>query len=109
MQEAVKKATEVAEWVRKELESIPMLAKIKGDVVARYIVKAIPVWMEPGEAKELLQEAIKLLESEIQQLQERIRRAEEARKKSALRRLEQQLTYKQALLDSLKKYLSTLS
>ena len=106
--EAVKEAEKVGEYVRRELREIP-LSQVKNiDVDRLYSVKAIPIYMEPEDAKELLGAALKHLSEDVGVLKEKIKKAEEEKNKRYLAQLEKDLNYKQALLESLKKYLDTI-
>ena len=100
-EDAVRKAEEVGRWVAEELKAL-------GIDAGRYFVRAVPVYLEVAEARELLGEAVRLLESEKRELEKRVREAEAEKKRSALRKLEKRLAYKQALLESFRKYLASL-
>jgi len=101
--EAVKEATKVSEYVVNELK------KINIDSTDRYIVKAVPIYLEPDNAKSLLESAVKHLSADVLELQKRIEEAEKEGSKVSLKRLENEITYKKALLESFKKYLDTIT
>jgi len=106
--EAVKEARAVSEWIHRELESIPALKQIKAIDLSRYEVKAIPIYLEPEHAKILLDAAIRHLSEDVEELKKRIEEAQREQNRSALRRLQQDLNYKTALLEAFKKYLSQI-
>jgi hypothetical protein len=103
--DAVKEAERVSRQVREELKEL-QLSQVKNiDIDRLYSVKAIPIYMEPEDAKELLGAALKHLSEDVDVLKEKIKKAEEERNKRYLAQLEKDLNYKQALLESVKKYL----
>ena len=112
-EDAVKVAREVSDWVIKELKSMPLLRRYSRisdvDIEARYGVRAIPVYLEPRDAKEILAMAAMKLMKDIEELKEKIEEAEKARKRSALKKYEQRMEYKRALLEELKKFLDKIS
>jgi len=106
--EAVKEAEKVSEYVRRELRELP-LGQVKNvDIDRLYSVKAIPIYMEPEDAKELLGAALKHLSEDVNVLKEKIKKAEDEKNRRHLAQLERDLNYKQALLESLKKYLDSI-
>jgi predicted DNA-binding antitoxin AbrB/MazE fold protein len=106
--EAVKEAQKLSEWIREELSKLP-ISQIKNvNIEKLYSVKAIPIYLEPESAKELLESAIRHLSADVEELENRIKEAEEQQKKSVLKRLEADLQYRKALLDTFRKYLSML-
>ena len=106
--EAVKEAQKLSEWIREELSKLP-ISQIKNISIERmYSVKAIPIYLEPESAKELLESAIKHLSADVEELENRIKEAEEQQKRSVVKRLEADLQYRKALLDTFRKYLSIL-
>jgi hypothetical protein len=102
-QEAVEEARRIGEEVKKRLRELGM----PDDFVERYEVRAIPVYLEPDEAKRLLQRAVERLSKDILELEERIKKAKEEGKKLALKRLEQEIAYKKALLEAFRRYISS--
>jgi len=108
-EEAVKEAVKVSEWVRGELGKLPIREVKNVDVDSIYSVKAIPVYLEPDNARELLNVAIRHLSEDVAELEKRVAEAEREQKKSALKRLQNDLVYKQKLLESFKKFVSSLS
>ncbi|PNV78852.1 MAG: hypothetical protein C0179_08330 [Fervidicoccus sp.] len=102
--DAVKEAYNVSEYVIKRLKELNL-----HDKVERYIVKAIPIYLDPLDAKELLDAAVKRLSQDLEELERRIREAEEEKKRQALKRLEREKSYKEKLLEAFKRYLSEIS
>lgn len=106
--EAVKEVQKLSEWIREELSKLP-ISQIKNISIEKlYSVKAIPIYLEPESAKELLASAIRHLSADVEELENRIKEAEEQQKKSVLKRLEADLQYRKALLDTFRKYLTML-
>jgi len=108
-EEAIEEVREVSEYVRSELSCLPQLRQVKDVDLDAYSVKAIPVYLEPEDAKELLRAAVRHLSEDVEELEARIKKAEEEQKKQALLRLQQSLEYKRALLDAFKRFLERLS
>ena len=109
-EEAVEEAKKVSEWVREELSKLPLTqVKQSFNIDKLYTVKAVSIYLEPEDAKELLYAAIKHLSEDVGELRQRIEEAEKEQKKSALKQLQQDLMYKQKLLETFKKYLDTLN
>jgi len=108
-EEGVEEARKVSEWVRGELSKLP-IATIKSgvDVSKLYTVKAVPVYLEPGDAEELLRAAIRRMSQDVSELEARINEARQAENKKALRRLESSLEYKRKLMETFRKYVETL-
>ena len=107
--EAVEEAKKLSEYVKKELSGLPQLKQVKDIDLDAYSVKAIPVYLEPEDAKELLRAAVRHLSEDVEELQAKIKKAEEEQKRSALDRLTKDLTYREALLDAFKRFLERLS
>jgi len=105
---AVKDAEEVSKWVREELSKL-LLKQLKPDIDIDklYTVKALPVYLEPEDAKLLLKTAIDRLEESRGELERKIQEAE-LEKKSTLRRLEQELEYTKRVLEQFKRYLQQI-
>ncbi|MGC9106564.1 MAG: hypothetical protein ACP5IE_00015 [Infirmifilum sp.] len=102
--EAVKEAMAVSNYVRNTL-----LKHGLEHLVDRYTVRAVPIYLEPDEAKQLLESAIEHLSEDVTELEERIRKAEESAKMSSLKRLNQDLAYRRYLLEAFKRYLSEVT
>jgi len=102
--DAVKEAYNVSEYVIKRLKELNL-----HDKVDRYIVKAIPIYLDPLDARELLDATVKHLSQDIDELARKIDDAEKENKRNALKRLEREKRYKEKLLEAFKKYLSEIS
>jgi len=107
--DAVKDAEEVSKWVREELSKLP-LKQLRPDINIDelYTVKALPVYLEPEDAKLLLETAIAELEEQREELEKKIREAEQEKKGSTVRRLEQDLEYTKRVLEQFKRYLQQI-
>lgn len=102
-EEAVREAEDVSRYVRAELKSL----KLPDDFIERYEVRAIPVYLEPEEARRLLETAVRHLSADIEELNARIKEAEREQNKRALRRLEESKAYKKHLLEAFKRFLAS--
>jgi len=108
--EAVEEAKKVSEFVKKELSGLPQLRQVKDvEVEKLYGVKAIPIYMEPEDARELLRAAVRHLSADVDELKAKIKKAEEEQKRSALDRLTKDLTYREALLKKFREFVERLS
>lgn len=110
-EDAVEKCREASDYVRGELEKLKgKLEELKGGRLDldRYSVRAVPVYLEPRDALELLSEAYSLLSSEVSKLRERIEEAERERRRESLRKLEKRLEYRVALLEAVRRQLGRL-
>jgi len=106
--EAVKEAEKVSEFVREKLKSLPLSQVKNVDIDKLYSVKAIPIYMEPEDARELLKAAVKHLSEDVVELEAKIKGAELQKKRKYLTQLEKDLNYKRALLEAFRKYLDTI-
>jgi hypothetical protein len=106
--EAVEEARRVSEWIREELRKLPIHQVKQVDIDKLYSVKAIPVYLEPEHAKELVKAAIRHLSEDVEELERRIREAEGQRSTRSLKRLQEDLVYRRNLLESLRKFLAKL-
>jgi DNA-binding transcriptional MerR regulator len=106
---AVKDAEEVSKWVREELSKLP-LKQLRPDIDIDkiYTVKAIPVYLEPEDAKLLLDTAIAELEEAREELERKIQEAEQEKKRSTIKKLEQELEYTKQVLEQFKKFLQQI-
>jgi hypothetical protein len=106
---AVKDAEELSKWVREELSKLP-LKQLRPDIDIDklYAVKAIEVYLKPEDAKLLLETAIAELEEARQELERRIQEAEQEKKRSVIRKLEQELAYTKQVLEQFKRFLQQL-
>jgi rubrerythrin len=87
---------------------MPQLSQFKNVDISRYFAKAIPVYLEPENARELLDVAIRKLSEDVEELAEKIRKAEDEKNKKILSRLQQDYNYRRNLLESFKKFLESL-
>jgi len=106
--EAVDEAKKVSDFIKSELLKVKIDQVKKVDLDA-YSVKAIPIYLEPEDARELLNAAIQHLSADVEELESKIAEAEKEQKKEALKRLESTLKYKQELLNAFKRFLQTLT
>jgi hypothetical protein len=106
--EAVDEAKKISEYVKAELSNL-RLDQVKNISLSAYAVEAIPVYLEPEDAKKLLNAAIAHLSRDVEELEAKIAEAEKEQKKEALKRLESNLKYKQELLNAFKRFLQTLT
>jgi hypothetical protein len=106
---AVRDAEEVGKWIREELSKLP-LKQLRPDIDIDklYAVKAVKVYLEPEDAKLLLDTAIAELEEARQELERRIQEAEQEKKRSTIKKLEQELEYTKQVLEQFKKFLQQL-
>jgi hypothetical protein len=107
--EAVEEAKKISAFVTQKLQELmSQLSQFKNVNLSRYFVKAVPVYLEPESARELLDAAIRKLSEDVSELAEKIKRAEEERNKKALARLSQDYNYRRNLLEAFKKFLESL-
>jgi DNA-binding transcriptional MerR regulator len=106
---AVKDAEELSKWVREELSKLS-IKQLRPDIDIDkiYAVKAMPVYLEPEDAKLLLETAIAELEEAREELERRIQEAEMQRKKNTVKKLGQELEYTKQVLEQFKKFLQQL-
>jgi len=108
-EEAVEEARKISKFVTEKLsELMPKLSEVKSVDVSRYFVKAVPVYIEPDNARELLDAAIRKLSEDVETLAEKIKKAEDEKNKKALARLTQDYNYRRNLLEAFKKFLESL-
>jgi len=108
-EEGVEEARKVSEWVRSELSKLPIATVKSGvDVNKLYTVKAVPVYLEPDDAEELLKAAIRRMSQDVAELEARISEARQAENKKALKRLESDLEHRRRLLETFRKHLEML-
>jgi DNA-directed RNA polymerase subunit L len=107
--EAVREAYEISRWVRKKLKESG-IEKIKNiDVDKTYGIDVIEIYVKPDDAKKILERAIETLSQDIEELNKRIAEAEKTNNRNALRRLQNSLEFKRALVEVFKKKLSQLT
>ncbi len=102
-EDAVREAHEVSKYVIGKLTELGL-----SDKTSRYVVKAVPIYLEPENAKELLNAAIEHLSNDVDELNRRIAEAEAEKKKKALSTLKKDLEYKQRLLEAFKNFLAQI-
>ena len=100
--EAVEEAKKVSSFVVSELQKLGI------NNTSRYVVKVIPIFLQPEDAKELLGAAVHSLSRDVEALAEKIKEAEREQNKRALRRLEKEKSYREALLVAFRSYLAQL-
>jgi len=100
---ALAEAERISKYVRKELAKLGL-----AQYVDRYRVRAVPVYLEPEEAEELLCAAIEHLSEDVEELQQRIKEAWKARDSQTEQRLRRDKRYREALLASFKKYVASV-
>jgi len=99
---ALEEAKNVSGFVVSELQKLGI------NDTSRYVVKAVPVYLTPEDARELLGAAVRSLSADVEALSEKIKEAEKEKSKSALKRLEREKTYREALLTAFKNCLASL-
>ena len=98
----------MSRFVIEELKKIG-LDKIKSiNIEERYGVRAIPIYLEPSEARNLLETAIRHLSEDVEELSQKIEEAKQNENRKYLRQLESEKKYHVALLEAFKKYLASL-
>jgi hypothetical protein len=107
-EEAVREAQKLSEWIRSELHELPISQVKNVDLDNLYTVRAVPIYLEPDDARRLLNAAIAHLSADVEELEKRIREAEEQQKRSALKRLEVDLNYRKALLEAFRRFLNSI-
>jgi hypothetical protein len=103
-EDAVEEARKVSEFVVKRLEELGL-----ADRAGRYTVRAVPIYLEPEEAKRLLEAAVRGLSEDASVLEEKIREAQENQKRRMLARLQRDLEYRRRLLEAFKKFLAQIN
>ncbi len=107
-EDAVKEAQEVSKYVIEELRKIG-LDKVKNiNIEERYGVRVVPIYLESSEARNLLEVAVRHLSEDVEELEKKIEEAKKSENKKYLRWLEQEKSYRKALLESFRRYLASL-
>jgi len=107
-EDAVKEAQEVSKFVINELKKLG-IDKIKNvDIEKRYGIRVVPIYLETEEARNLLETAIRHLSEDVEELGRKIEEAKQNENRKYLRQLEGEKKYREALLETFKKYLSQL-
>jgi hypothetical protein len=92
-EQALEEARKVSQFVVDELKKLNL-----DHFAERYIVRAVPVYLEPADAKELLAAAVKHLSADAETLKQKIKDAEKEQEKREIRRLRAELDRVNALL-----------
>jgi hypothetical protein len=101
---AVEEARKVSARIREELAKLGL-----APLAERYVVRAVPVYLEPDEARELLSAAVERLSSDVDELKQKIEEAEKEQKFKALKKLEREKEYREALLEAFRNCLASLN
>jgi DNA-binding MarR family transcriptional regulator len=104
-EEAVEEARKVSEFVKSSLRRLGL----PEEFAARYDVRAIKVYLEPEDAKALLQAAVEHLSKDVEELEAKIEEAKRQQAQRALRRLMATHEFRKTLLEVLKKHLQQIS
>ncbi len=97
---AVREAERISRWVISRLSRLP-LKEVKDVDLSRYTVKAIPVYLEPEHAREILELAERHLSADVEVLR-RIEEAEKEREEEKAWKLKNNLRQKLKLLEEVK-------
>jgi GTPase SAR1 family protein len=103
-EQALEEAKKVSQFIVEELKKLGF----DDTALSRYVVKAIPVYLAPEDARSVLSAAVSHLSEDIDELKKKIGEAEKEQSKSALKRLEKEKSYREALLTAFKNYLAQL-
>lgn len=110
--DAVERAREISKYVVDSLERIEDLRKILGEryneILRKYGVKAIEIYLKPEDAKEILKLAEGKLLRDIEELRQRIADAESENNKRLVNKYMREEEFKKNLLDVLRKYMETI-
>jgi hypothetical protein len=107
-EDGVKEAQAVSKFVIEELKKLG-IDKIKNiNIEGRYGVRVVPIYLEPEEAKNLLETAVAHLSRDVEELSQKIEEAKKSENKKYLRQLESEKRYREALLEAFKRYLASL-
>jgi uncharacterized protein YdcH (DUF465 family) len=98
---AVREAERISRWVLSRLSRLP-LKEVKDVDLSRYSVKAIPVYLEPEHAREILELAERRLSADVEELRRRIEEAEREREEEKAWKLKNDLRQKLKLLEEVK-------
>jgi hypothetical protein len=98
---AVREAERISRWVISRLSRLP-LKEVKDVDLSRYTVKAIPVYLEPEHAREILELAERHLSADVEELRRRIEEAEKEREEEKAWKLKNKLIQKLKLLEEVK-------
>jgi hypothetical protein len=104
-EEGVKEAMEAGEYVTRKLRDLGINDE---ETLKRYFVRPIRIYLEPEDARRLLETAVRKLEDDLRALAERVREAEERGRERALERLRRDREYREALLEVFREYLDKI-
>jgi hypothetical protein len=93
-EEAVKEAESAAKMVREELTKLGL-----GPIADHYIVRVVPVYLEPEDAKALLAAAVEHLSADAEELRSKIEEAEKEKKEKEVKKLKRKLAQVEQLLN----------
>jgi len=100
----VREAERISKEVRERLHKLGL-----AEVAHRYYVRAIKIYLEPSDAKMLLDAAVVQLSGEVEELGRRIREAETNQNKRLVKELLSKKEYVASLLQTFKKYIENLN
>ncbi len=100
----VREAEHISKEVKKRLHQLGL-----GEVANRYFVRAVKVYLEPQDAKMLLDATVRQLTAEVQELERRIKDAEVAQNKRLVKELMYKREYVKHLLMVFKKYIENIN
>mgnify|MGYP005618703973 CR=1 FL=1 len=100
----VREAERISKEVRERLHQLGL-----GEVEHRYFVRAIRVFLEPSDAKLLLDAAVRQLSTEVEELERRIKDAEVAQNRRLVKELMYKREYVKHLLTTLKNYIENIN
>jgi hypothetical protein len=103
-EDGIREAERLSAEVRQKLAELGLK-----DVADRYHVRALRVYMEPRDARTLMDAAIRQLRGEIEELERRIKDAEAEQNKRLVKELARKREYVNALLETSRKYLESLA
>jgi hypothetical protein len=103
-EEGIKEAERLNAEVREALQKLGL-----GELARRYYVRAVRVYLEPHDAKMLLDAAVAQMRGEIEELEKRIKEAESEQNRRLVRELSRKREYVSALLETFRKYLESLA
>jgi hypothetical protein len=103
--EAVVKARRVMRMVREELSQLHLEEYKPNFDIDRYIVRAVPVYLEPEDARRVLEAAIRKLSTDAEELARKIEEAEKARNERRAKDLKKDYNRILRKLEEIKSYL----
>ncbi len=100
----IREAERVSREVRERLRHLGL-----EEVASRYFVRAVKVYLEPQDAKMLLDAAVNQLRVEVEELEKRIKAAETAQNRRQVSELMRKKEYAKSLMEIFKKYIDSIS